>query len=612
MRLMKYNVEASYCPGKNMLISDLLSRNPMENEDQKVQQEELEEAVECYASSVIAHMDPSTGRLKRAQEEDDVPSEVRQHTLAGWPSAHEVSEEVWVNRSSQDHLSVVDGILLFDDRIVVPEKLRQEMLTKIHEGHLGLHKSREAARASVWWPGLSTDLKKKIESCEFCQVNRPRQKSEPLLPTELPDGPWQKLGADILMWKQSSYLVIIDYYSRYLEILDLPNITSSMVIRKMKATFARHGLPCEIVTDGGTQFTSSEFAEFSKRYNFTHRVTSPHHPQSNGEAERAVRTAKHVLRQKEPCMALLSYRNAPLHGQAYSPAQLLMGRRLRTTLPTLSHHMKPQLPDREEVEHRNRMKKKKTKENYDTHMGSSSLPPLNPGDRVRVRTDADREWSPPMRVVGRHGPRSYWVESLTGPGRWVRARRHLQGPLPTTHAPVPAGTGVRVRAAVGADVTGAARVAVGGDSSQAAGAAGEAGTIPATAGGDDGETAAGGDSAGTVRAADGAFGGDDGEAAVGGDDRDAAAVGGDDRDAAAVGGDDRDAAAVGGDDRDAAAVGGDDRDAAAVGGDDRDAAAVGGDSAGTARAGAGADARADVPVTTRRGRRIRPPQRLDW
>ena len=358
MRLMQYNVEAVYCPGKNMLISDLLSRDPMKNRDRKAQQEELEEAVECYASSVIAHMDPSTDRLKQAQEDDDVLTEVKKHTLEGWPSTDEVSEAAQVYMSSQDHLSVVDSILLFDDRMVVPEKLRQETLIKIHEGHLGLHKSREAARTSVWWPGLSTDLKKMIESCEFCQVNRPRQRSEPLLPTSLPEGPWQKLGADILMWKQSSYLVIVDYYSRYLEILDLPNITSSMVIRKMKATFARHGLPCEVVTDGGTQFTSSEFADFSMKYNFHHHVTSPHHPQSNGEAERAVRTAKHVLRQKDPCMALLAYRNAPLHGQAYSPAQLLMGRRLRTTLPTLSHHMKPQLPDHEEMGQRDRKHQK--------------------------------------------------------------------------------------------------------------------------------------------------------------------------------------------------------------------------------------------------------------
>ena len=162
MRLMKYNVEATYCPGKNMLISDLLSRNPVKNADPTGQQGELEEAVECYACSILACMDPGNEHLKRAQEEDDILKEVKQYTLAGWPSTKDcaVRLEVSAYKSSQDHLSVVEGVLLFDNRIVIPEKLRPDMLLKIHEGHLGLHKSREVARTSVWWPGLSADLRK--------------------------------------------------------------------------------------------------------------------------------------------------------------------------------------------------------------------------------------------------------------------------------------------------------------------------------------------------------------------------------------------------------------------------------------------------------------------
>ncbi|XP_043206059.1 uncharacterized protein K02A2.6-like [Amphibalanus amphitrite] len=339
LRLMRYGFVAEHCPGKQMVVSDLLSRQPLDVDSGDTRHEEpgdLEEEVQLYVDAVVSGVleDAKLEEVKSAQEGDPVLRKVAEVTEKGWP-ATATEPEVEKFRSLQDSLSVVSGVLCYGSRILIPESMKRDVLKRIHAGHIGLNKSRQVARESVFWPRLSEDLKNFIEGCDFCQAQRPRQRSEPLIPTPLPESPWRKLGADILEHKGKSYLVIVDYYSRYPEILQLSSITSEQVILKMQSVFARFGLPCELVTDGGTQFTSALFQEFSRECGFVHTVTSPHFPQANGEAERAVRTAKHLLKQPDPWMALLAYRAAPLHTLGLSPAELLMGRKLRTTVPML-------------------------------------------------------------------------------------------------------------------------------------------------------------------------------------------------------------------------------------------------------------------------------------
>ena len=202
----------------------------------------------------------------------------------------------WRNR-----LSVSKGLVLYGDRIVI--SMRRDILHRLHDGHQGITKCRERAHMSVWWPGLESEI-------------------QDLLP--LPQRPWQKIGADICEYAKETYLVVIDYFSRYLEIAHLPDMKSETTCARLKNIFARWGCPDVLHTDNGGKFSSKELKHFSMTYDFKDITSSSHYPQSNGEAERAVQTAKRILRQADPFLALMSYRATSLHATGCSPAQLMM------------------------------------------------------------------------------------------------------------------------------------------------------------------------------------------------------------------------------------------------------------------------------------------------
>ena len=103
------------------------------------------------------------------------------------------------------------------------------------------------------------------------------------MPTELPKRPWLKLGSDLFEYKGATYILIVDYFSRFVEILKLSTTTSTSIIVALKTIFCRHGFPETLVTDNGPQYSSAEFHFFSESYDFKHITSSPYYPRGNGE-----------------------------------------------------------------------------------------------------------------------------------------------------------------------------------------------------------------------------------------------------------------------------------------------------------------------------------------
>ena len=165
------------------------------------------------------------------------------------------------------------------------------------------------------------------------------------------------------------------------------DLTSQEMIQALEEHFGQHGIPARLITDCDVQYTSKEFTDFAKSYNFEHVLVSPKHPQANGEADAAVETVKSLWRKSEnKNKALLDYRATPIPGIGLSPSQLCMGCRLRTTLPMATGLLKPETYNAQEIKRSFQKAKDKQKYHYDCH-GTRELPPLKPGDHVRVKLE---------------------------------------------------------------------------------------------------------------------------------------------------------------------------------------------------------------------------------
>ena len=266
---------------------------------------------------------------------------------------------------SRGHLSMSKCLSTYDDRIVILADMREEILERIHTGHQGITKCRERANLSVWWPCICKEIKTKVASSQFCQENQPLQRKEPLMTTDLPDRPWQKVSTDLFELAGQKYLVAMDHYLRFIEILSLVETTSLVVIQKLKSVVARWGIPEELISDNGTQFKSLQFDEFKVKYGFKHTTSSPHHPQANSAAESKVRIAKRILKQEDPFLdALMAYRATPITATGKTPFELIMGRLIRITLPTLSKVLEPKLPKHTAVKRADIKAKRGYKESF--------------------------------------------------------------------------------------------------------------------------------------------------------------------------------------------------------------------------------------------------------
>ena len=244
----------------------------------------------------------------------------------------------------REDLTVQEGLLLYRTRLVIPVELRRDILSKIHDGHQGIVKCRALAKCSVWWPGLSQQIQSRVENCATCEKER-KARPEPLKPSSFPDYPWQKVGMDSFDWCGQQYLLVIDCFSRNIQLAHLQSSASSeTVIAHCKSIFARHGIPEVVQSDNGPQFASHKFARLATDYRFTQETSSPHYPKVNGESERSVQTVKNfLLKAEDPYLALLNFRATPLQC-GFSPAEMSMGRRLRTRVPAVPASLEPHWP----------------------------------------------------------------------------------------------------------------------------------------------------------------------------------------------------------------------------------------------------------------------------
>ena len=422
IRLMRFNLTVSHTAGKNLIVADALSRSPLPNI------EEEDEDVQAHLNAVKSTWPASDQFLKRIREEtekDMVLKTVLDYVREGWPefktNVKLAARNLFPIRGELSHW---EGLLLKGDLIVIPLSLREEVLEKIHTGHQGVTKCKERARQAVWWQGISTDICSRISSCQICIQRAPAQRREPLLTSDVPERPYQKVGTDLFETNGKHYIVTVDYYSKNIDIEKIPSQSTAAVIEKLKKCFSQHGIPETVISDNGPCFSSTEFKQFATEWNFTHTTSSPRYPQANGQAESAVKIAKNILAQTEPHLALLAYRATPVQSTGVSPAELSIGRKLRTELPVLPTKLLPKTEDYSIIKNNIIRNKSQQKMNFDRHHSAQNLPEIFPGDSVRVRINENSDWALPGRIQQKIATRSYLVETPRGLLR--RNRIHLK------------------------------------------------------------------------------------------------------------------------------------------------------------------------------------------
>lgn len=203
-------------------------------------------------------------------------------------------------------------------------------------------------------------------------------------------------------------MVIIDSYSKWLDVKEMRDITTDTTISAFKDYFCTWGIPVSLVTDNGPSFCSSNFERFLTEYGVRHIRTAPYHPASNGAAENAVRTFKKKYKilleagnssHRALCKFLFSYRATPHCTTEYSPAELQIGRKFRTKLDLL----KPTL--RTAVENKQLSQQKCFRGNRKSEFVKNEI--------VMARDVSNNSWRK-SRVIDRLSPVTYTVSTTNG------------------------------------------------------------------------------------------------------------------------------------------------------------------------------------------------------
>ena len=204
----------------------------------------------------------------------------------GWPKTikgcpHSI-QSYWYFRGE---ITCEDGILYKGTRLIMPKSEQASTLKVLHLGHYVIDKMSLQARETVYWPGISEDIRSTYHQCQICARFARTQQREMLQSVETLQTAWEQLELDIFSLRNTQYLLVIDYFSQFPVTKQLQNLHSVSVIKHLKDIFTEIGIPRCIVSDGSTQFTSQEFKDFTKTWDIQHTVTSPKNAQSNGQAE---------------------------------------------------------------------------------------------------------------------------------------------------------------------------------------------------------------------------------------------------------------------------------------------------------------------------------------
>ena len=292
MLLAAYTYDIQYRSTHENGNADGLSRLPLQEDRPDV--EGLEASV--FSVEQIEALPVTAAHLRQATRSDPILSKVLQNLKQGyWLDQRSEALSPYANK--QHELSIENDTLLWGLRVMIPAKLRQEILQELHHNHPGISRMKSLARGHVWWPSIDKDIEDCVHGCTACQEVKTTVPLAPLHPWVWPGRPWQRVHVDFAgPINGKMFILLVDAHSKWPEVFEMPNTTSQKTIEILRQVFSAYGLPEQLVSDNGPQFISREFAEFMAKNGIKHIRSAPYHPATNGQVERFVQTFKRAMK----------------------------------------------------------------------------------------------------------------------------------------------------------------------------------------------------------------------------------------------------------------------------------------------------------------------------
>lgn len=443
-------------------VSEMTECKIVDQECQAVEtRSQKKKSTEFKGMKVVSPIDVgiSVDDIKKAQQEDDTLAKYRELTKSGKRKITGSSNVSWfimkkglLYRCFQS--PKVDDNKIFH-QLIVPKQYREVVLKLAHDGimagHLGVRKTTDRILSNFYWPGIQSHVTRYCRSCDICQKTFPKGKitKVPLGRMPLIETPFERVAVDLVgpiypaTERGNRYiLTLVDYSTRYPEAVPLKGIETERVAEALVEMFTRIGIPKEILSDMGTQFTSNIMKAVGRLLSINQLTTTPYHPACNGLVEKFNGTLKNMLRKMSterpkdwdryiPSL-LFAYREVPQESLGFSPFELVYGRTVRGPMTILRElwtnedsepdvkstyqyvlDLKDKLTDTCELAKRELVKSSaRYKKYFDYRTKRKSF---KIGDKVLLLLPTDKnkllmQWKGPYTVTGRVGVADYRID----------------------------------------------------------------------------------------------------------------------------------------------------------------------------------------------------------
>lgn len=336
--LASYDYSIKYKKGSKLANADALSKLPI-GENKRIEHINI--------NSFSENIPIEKQLIARETRADSILGKIYSFVMTSWPENRSGIIKHYFNKRLM--LSAEDGCLFYDKSIIIPNKLQVKVLDLLHSTHIGIVRMKLLAKNYVWWLNINEDIENYAKSCETCQLNQHTPSKVKLNMWKETTFFFERIHLDFFHFASINHLIIVDTYSRWIDIKIMKTTNGHKLIEELRSVFVYFGLPKTLVADNGPPFNSALFANFCKNNGICYLNSPPYHPQSNGWAERGVRTTKEILKKMhndpKTCNMttvlkiqnyLIKYRNTPVTTTGVTPNDRIFSFSTRTMLDVLN------------------------------------------------------------------------------------------------------------------------------------------------------------------------------------------------------------------------------------------------------------------------------------